>query len=173
MSGGTDDTDRTDGADDVENADGAAAGTPGGSGSPSDSGAVRCEPHDPSDETLLHTALMAAEDQLRRAMVSGDVVALGALLDDHVIYTGPDGRQVAKQQDLDAYATGAVEITAYEEQHRSVRVMGRTGITWVLTEVHGRAGSQNFGTRLRYTRTWVYDAGWRVVAAHASFAPPG
>lgn len=123
------------------------------------------------DEGSLRTALESAEDLLRRAMLAGDVGALAGLLDDHMIYTGPDGRQVSKQQDLDAYASGSVEITGYDEQHRSVRVIGRTGLTWVLTEVQGRTGSQTFGARLRYTRTWAYDAGWRVVAAHASFAP--
>ena len=124
-----------------------------------------------ADDAALRSALDRAEDLLRRAMLAGDVAALGALLDDHMIYTGPDGRQVSKQQDLDAYANGAVEITGYDEQHRSVRVIGRTGLTWILTEVQGRAGDRTFGARLRYTRTWVYDAGWRVVAAHASFAP--
>jgi hypothetical protein len=124
-----------------------------------------------TDDEALRRALDGAEDRLRHAMLAGDVAALGELLDDHIVYTGPDGRQVSKQQDLDAYASGAVEITGYDEQHRSVRVIGCTGLTWILTEVHGRAGSQPFGARLRYTRTWVYDAGWRVVAAHASFAP--
>lgn len=124
------------------------------------------------DDVELRTALAGAEDSLRLAMLTGDVTTLGALLDDHVVYTGPDGRQVSKQQDLDAYASGAVEITGYDEEHRSIRVIGRTGLTWVLTEVRGRTGNQQFGARLRYTRTWVYDAGWRVVAAHASFVPP-
>ncbi|WP_111765428.1 nuclear transport factor 2 family protein [Nakamurella deserti] len=123
-----------------------------------------------TDDEALRRALENAEDRLRHAMLDGDVVTLGELLDDHIVYTGPDGRQVSKQQDLDAYASGAVEITDYDEQHRSVRVIGRTGLTWILTEVRGRAGAQPFGARLRYTRTWVYDTGWRVVAAHASFA---
>ncbi len=128
-------------------------------------------PDGSADDALLRAALDRAEDLLRHSMLAGDVTALGSLLDDHMIYTGPDGRQVSKQQDLDAYANGAVEITGYDEQHRSVRVVGRTGLTWILTEVQGRTGNQTFGARLRYTRTWVYEAGWRVVAAHASFAP--
>jgi hypothetical protein len=123
------------------------------------------------DDTALRSALNVAEDRLQRATLDGDVTTLDLLLDDHVIYTGPDGRQVSRQQDLDAYASGAVEITAYHEEHRSVRVLGRTGLTWVLAEVRGRAGDQRFGARLRYTRTWAYADGWRVVAAHASLAP--
>lgn len=122
-------------------------------------------------DSVLRTALNDAEDRLQQATLDGDVAVLGELLDDHVVYTGPDGRQVSKQQDLDAYAHGAVEITGYAEEHRSVRVLGRTGLTWVLAEVSGRAGEQRFGARLRYTRTWAYVDGWRVVAAHASLAP--
>ncbi len=128
-------------------------------------------PAGPDDETLRRS-LAGAEDRLSQAMLAGDVATLGELLDDHVVYTGPDGRQVSKQQDLDAYSSGAVEITAYDEQHRSVRVIGHTGMTWILTEVRGRAGNQAFVARLRYTRTWVFEAGWRVVAAHASLAHP-
>ncbi len=126
---------------------------------------------DPADDEGLRAALNMAEDLLRAATLAGDVTSLDQLLDDHIIYTGPDGRQVSKQQDLDAYASGAVEITGYEEEHRTIRVIGRTGLTWVLAEVSGRAGGQRFGARLRYTRTWAHDTGWRVVAAHASFAP--
>ncbi|MEO5833158.1 MAG: nuclear transport factor 2 family protein [Nakamurella sp.] len=126
---------------------------------------------DSVDDAGLRSALNTAEDQLRRATLAGDVAVLGLLLDDHIIYTGPDGRQVSKQQDLDAYASGAVEITGYVEEHRTIRVIGRTGLTWVLAEVSGHAGGQRFGARLRYTRTWAYAAGWRVIAAHASFAP--
>lgn len=122
-------------------------------------------------EVELTSRLDDAETRLRTAVLRGDVEALGSLLDDHVIYTGPDGRQISKQQDLDSYSSGAVQITEYAEQHRAIRVIGRTGLTWVLTEVQGRAGDRPFGARLRYTRTWVYQTDWRVVAAHASFVP--
>lgn len=143
---------------------------------PERAGGPTVDPVDPAlldsvDDTALRSALHLAEDRLQGATLAGDVRSLGLLLDDHVIYTGPDGRQVSKQQDLAAYASGAVEITGYDEEHRTIRVIGRTGLTWVLAEVSGRAGEQRFGARLRYTRTWTYAAGWRVVATHASFAP--
>lgn len=119
-------------------------------------------------QTAAPAGLDAAEDSLQAAVLAGDVETLGDLLDDHIIYTGPDGRQVTKQQDLDAYSSGAVQIVRYTEQHRATRVIGATGVTWVLAEIHGRAGAQQFDARLRYTRTWAFDSGWRVVAAHAS-----
>lgn len=120
-------------------------------------------------EVDVEAALREAEQNLQAAVRSGDVEALGLLLDDRVVYTGPDGSTVTKEEDLRAHRSRAVALDLFEQQDLHVTVAGTTGITRVLAALEGTAGGQPFKARLRYTRTWIHTRGtWQVLAAHAS-----
>lgn len=114
--------------------------------------------------------LREAERELQSAMLAGDVDALDRLLDDRVIATGPDGRQFAKAQDLEAHRSGTLAVQDLTEEELSVVVAGDTGVTVVLLALSGAHQGEPFAARLRYTRTWVRhgDDRWRVLAAHVS-----
>jgi ketosteroid isomerase-like protein len=114
--------------------------------------------------------LRAAERRLQAAQLASDVAALDELLDDRLVFTGPDGALYGKQDDLRLHRTGAQVIDALREEDLAVLVAGETGITWFLGSLRGSIGGSPFEARMRYTRTWVRDAGqgWRIVAAHAS-----
>lgn len=113
--------------------------------------------------------LREAERRLQAAQLAGDVVALDRLLDDRLIFTGPDGKLYSKQDDLQAQGTRQV-ITKVSEEELNVLADGRTGITWFLGTLEGVFDGAPFAARLRYTRTWIRDDdhGWRIVAAHMS-----
>jgi ketosteroid isomerase-like protein len=114
--------------------------------------------------------LREAERELQSAMRAGDVGALGRLIDDRVIATGPDGRQFTKAQDLEAHRSGTLVIQDLTEEELSVVVAGDTGVTVVLLALTGVNEGEEFAARLRYTRTWIRHGGdrWRVLAAHVS-----
>jgi ketosteroid isomerase-like protein len=112
--------------------------------------------------------LFEAERRLQAAQRTGDVEVLDQLLDDRLIAIGPDGHRYTKQDDLQAYQSGASVIEGLVEEDLDLLVDGRTGVTFFLGTVEGTFGGSPFAARLRYTRTWVrHDAlGWRVLAAH-------
>lgn len=112
--------------------------------------------------------LLAAERRLQAAQRTGDVEALDQLLDDRLIAIGPDGHRYTKQDDLQAYRTGASVIERLVEEDLDLLVDGRTGVTFFLGTVEGTFGGSPFAARLRYTRTWVRHngLGWRLLAAH-------
>lgn len=128
-----------------------------------------------TDEVAGEAGLREAEQRLQAAVRSGDVEALRLLLDDRVVYTGPDGSTVTKDEDLAAHRSRALAVEVLDQQELHVTVVGDTGITRVLAALAGTAAGQPFAARLRYTRTWVHtDGTWRVLAAHASALPdPG
>ena len=117
------------------------------------------------DENELRTA----ERRLQAAQLASDVVALDELLDDRLVFTGPDGALYGKQDDLRVHRAGTQVIDALHEEDLTVLVAGGTGITWFLGSLRGSINGAPFEVRMRYTRTWVHDAdrGWRIVAAHA------
>jgi ketosteroid isomerase-like protein len=122
-----------------------------------------------TDQVAFVAALNEAEQRLQDAVRSGDVEALDLLLDDRVVYTGPDGSSVTKEEDLEAHRSRTLAVHVFDQQDLQVTVVGSTGITHVLAGLQGTAGGQPFAARLRYTRTWVHaDGTWRVLAAHAS-----
>jgi ketosteroid isomerase-like protein len=118
-----------------------------------------------------HTeSLRAAERRLQAAQLASDVDALTELLDDAVLFTGPDGKLYSKQDDLGAHRSGHQVLSRVEESELRVRVTGSTGVTWFLGRLEGTVGGESFAARMRYTRTWAREAdtGWRIVAAHAT-----
>ncbi len=122
-----------------------------------------------TDQTVLVAALHEAEERLQVAVRAGDVGGLDRLLDDRVVYTGPDGRSLTKGEDLEAHRSRALAVEVFEQEELHVTVVGTTGVTRVLARLVGTAAGEPFGVRFRYTRTWVHgDGGWRVLAAHAS-----
>jgi ketosteroid isomerase-like protein len=120
--------------------------------------------------THLTESLRAAERRLQASQLASDVEALADLLDDALLFTGPDGTLYTKGDDLSAHRTGQQVLSRVEESELQALVVGSTGVTWFLGTLEGTVGGQPFMARMRYTRTWVLDdqGGWRIVAAHAS-----
>jgi hypothetical protein len=114
--------------------------------------------------------LREAERRLQAAQLASDVQALDELLDERLVFTGPDGRLYSKSDDLEVHRSGRQTMTSVREERLNVLVDGRTGVSWFLGELEGSLSGSPFTARVRYTRTWIHDDqhGWRLVAAHVS-----
>ena len=110
--------------------------------------------------------LTATERRLQAAQRAGDVEALDALLHPAVVAVGPDGSVFGKQDDLEAYRSGALRVTSLVEESLEVQDDGHTGTTRTVAAVDAVQAGAAVSVRLRYTRLWLRDdAGWRVLAA--------
>ncbi|UWZ40784.1 nuclear transport factor 2 family protein [Dactylosporangium roseum] len=116
--------------------------------------------------------MRAAERRLQAAQRASDVAELDALIDERLIFTGPDGKLYGKQDDLHVHRTGRQVMTKVAEESLDVLVDGGLGVTWFLGTLEGTFAGESFAWRMRYTRTWLHDPsrGWRLIAAHASVA---
>lgn len=119
--------------------------------------------------TTSATTVEAAEQALRQAQLAGDVAALDSLIDDSLVFTGPDGLIYGKQDDLAAHRTGAIRIMRLEPSEEHVQNFGSIVVVSVRMEMRGEFKGQSFGGPVRYTRVWrATDDGWRIVAGHVS-----
>ncbi len=116
-----------------------------------------------------HDTLLSSEAALRRAQLAGDAAALDRLVDETLVFTGPDGLLYGKQDDLDAHRAGWVRITRLEPSEERVVRLGDVAVISVRMEMAGTFRGEPFAGPFRYTRVWAArDDGWRVVAGHVS-----
>lgn len=106
---------------------------------------------------------------LRKAQLAGDVAALERLVDDALVFTGPDGAIYRKADDLDAHRHGTVRITRLEPSEEHIQRFGSIAVISVRMEMAGTFQGAEFDGPFRYTRVWCErTGGWRVVAGHVS-----
>jgi hypothetical protein len=115
-------------------------------------------------------ALRAAERRLQRAQPSSDVAALDRLIDDRLVFTGPDSDPYSKQDDLHAHRSGRQSMTRVDEEDLAVLVVGGTVLTWFLGTLEGTLAGEPFspGSATRGHGFLDEDKGWRLLAAHVS-----
>ena len=115
--------------------------------------------------TEIDDAIRQAEARLREAMLTSDVAELDALIDDQLVFIGPDGGVYHKADDLALYRSGTQQITRNEALEFQVVPHGDTAIALVLTQLEGRINGQPFAGRYRYLRTWIRGTrGWQIIA---------
>lgn len=105
-----------------------------------------------------------AEEALRAAMLAGDVTALSTLIDDRLVFTGPDGTVVNKEQDISAHASGVLKLTGLDLIGRQYMVLATT-----KAKLAGTFGDMTIDGMYAYTRLWSRVSGqWRVIAGQAA-----
>lgn len=115
------------------------------------------------------STIHSAESALREAQLASDVSALDALIDENLVFTGPDGMIYGKQDDLEAHRTGAIRITKLEPSDVRVQDFGDIVVVTVRMEMRGSFNGAPFAGPFRYTRVWqLREALWRIVAGHVS-----
>ena len=78
-----------------------------------------------------------AEQTLQSAVLAGDVLTLHQLIDDDLLFTGPDGSVLSKEDDLGFHRSGEQRITALDFQNQHIRAMGAMVSVSVLAHVAG------------------------------------
>jgi ketosteroid isomerase-like protein len=116
-------------------------------------------------------ALRTADRRLQAAQLAADAEALDGLIDDRLVFTGPDGQLYSKADDLALQRSGEQRLTEVTEEDLVAIVAGDTGVTCLRARLAGRYKGEEFTADVRYTRTWIRTpSGWRLLAAHVSSA---
>jgi len=124
---------------------------------------------DQSTADLSDDALYAAEAALRQAQLSNDVESLERLLDDALVFTGPDGAIYGKADDLHAHRQRWLRLSRLEPSDERVQRFGPIAVVSVRMEMAGTFKGEPFAGPYRYTRIWcARPDGWRIVAGHVS-----
>ncbi|AOK20936.1 DUF4440 domain-containing protein [Burkholderia cepacia] len=109
------------------------------------------------------------EAALRTAMLANDVEALANLLDDDLVFTGPDGQVLSKPDDLSVHRDRLLRLDRLDLHGTAVHRIGEMILVTTKAALAGRFGATPFDGEFAYTRLWRQSgAVWRVVAGHAA-----
>ena len=117
--------------------------------------------------------IVALEGELRRAQLAADVDALDRLIDEDLLFVGPNGEPATKAEDLAAHASGIVRFREHDPEDMRIRMVGADVAvvslrTRLVVEVHSVTHRGTFA----YTRVWHRQGErWRIVGGHVSEVP--
>lgn len=123
----------------------------------------------------IDAAIVRHEAALRMAQLTADSAALDQLIDEDLLFTGPDGQLGTKAQDLAAHASGMVRFRSHEPlELRARRVTPDVVVCALLARLSVEVAATLHSGTFRYTRVWARqpDGTWRVVGGHVSAVPP-
>ena len=109
------------------------------------------------------------EARLRSAMVARDVATLSMLIDPALVFTGPDGSVLTRQQDLAAHAEGLLKLSRLDLSDTRYTVIGDMVLVTTKATLVGRFADAVIDGLYAYTRLWrATGSGWAVVAGQAA-----
>ncbi len=111
----------------------------------------------------------AAEEALKKAMLSSQVEELDQLLADELLFTNHLGIVLTKADDLQAHREGWVKIEQLELSETQVILRSSTAVVSVKTHIVGSFMGQPSDALLRFTRVWELreEGGLQVVVGHS------
>ncbi|WP_175933163.1 MULTISPECIES: nuclear transport factor 2 family protein [unclassified Burkholderia] len=117
----------------------------------------------------IRTVIEPCETALRAAMLTNDVAALDALLDDDLIFTVPTGQVISKEDDLAAHRARLLRLDTLDVLGMHACAIDEMILTTTRATLSGHFDGAAFAGTFAYTRLWRRSgASWRVVAGHAS-----
>jgi hypothetical protein len=125
-------------------------------------------------DSETYDQILKAEERLRQAMLHSEVSVLDELIAPELLFTNHAGQLVSKDDDLAAHRSGALQLKELVPSQQQIRLHPRFAVVSVLMHLLGSYESTPVDVSIRYTRVWsIYpDGSMRIVAGHASVAPP-
>jgi hypothetical protein len=113
--------------------------------------------------------IQAFEDRLASAMLAGEVAELGLLIDDALVFTGPDGNILSKSDDLAAHRNAILQLKTLDRFDTTHRPIGEFVCVRRKARLSGTFSGEAFSGTFAYTRIWRQcGEGWRIIVGHAA-----
>jgi uncharacterized protein (TIGR02246 family) len=123
----------------------------------------------PAAENAVVKEICRLEDAWAAAEVKKDGAAVGQLLAEEFLFTGPDGAVLSKAQLIQVVSTSKAERVSEVGSDYQVKVYGNTAVIHGIVTIVDKDERGTQQVRLRYTDTWVKqaDGRWLCVAAQS------
>jgi hypothetical protein len=110
--------------------------------------------------------IIKLEERIIEAFLYSDVAVLDLLLHADLVFVNHLGMLVSKQEDLAGHLSGALKIAEILTADQHISLFGDTAVVSVFKDIKGSYLSEDFQSRLRFTRVWkLFEQGWKVISA--------
>lgn len=115
---------------------------------------------------LIET-IARCEEELRAAMLAGDVEALERLLAEDMIFVDQLGVRRSREDDIAAHRSGLLELSSLDFRgDRYIRSHGDVASVVVTADVAGTYGGAAFFGTFAYLRLWEQEGDpWQIILA--------
>jgi ketosteroid isomerase-like protein len=110
------------------------------------------------------------EEELRAAMLAGDVEALERLLAEDMIFVDQLGVRRSREDDIAAHRSGLLELSSLDcRGDRHIRSHGDVASVVVTADVAGTYGGAAFFGTFAYLRLWKQEGDrWQIILAQCT-----
>jgi len=116
--------------------------------------------------------IFTLESQLATAIQQGDLETLDALLHDDLLFVIPTGHLVRKEDDLQNFRSGTLQLEEVRIADHEFRDFGETVISSLVTSLSGTFAGGEIKGDFRYTRVWKKFGGdWKVIGGSGISLP--
>ncbi len=113
--------------------------------------------------------IIQLEEELRLAMLSNDVAKLNDLIDDSLVFIGPDGSVISKDMDLAAHRAKLQTMSELIPREQAINIHENFAVVTVILTIKGRYGEIDISGDYRYLRIWSrFGATFRIVSGSVS-----
>lgn len=109
--------------------------------------------------------IIKLEEELRLAMLTGNVDKLNSLISDSLIFIAPQGEIVTKQMDLDVQKNKIQKMSELIPSEQQIMVNDNCAIVTVKMKITGTFNNIDISGNYRYIRTWQnINNYWQIVS---------
>ncbi|PAQ16079.1 DUF4440 domain-containing protein [Bacillaceae bacterium SAOS 7] len=109
------------------------------------------------------------EEQLRKAMLTGDVKTLTDLIDDNLIFVNHFGQILTKEADIEAHRSGLLNFTDIKIVDQKVILLENSAVTVTRAALKGTIGTEPIEDEMCYSRVWkMTEDKLTIVSGHCS-----
>ena len=121
------------------------------------------------ENTNLHTSLVDAHHARMRALLDGDVDALGRVVGEDLTFVSSFGKIQTRPEVFEAFKRGTLRIERMETFDITTRIYGDIGILLYAADTKMIDGDVTVEGKTRSTTVYAMrDGGWQLVAQHQS-----
>lgn len=113
----------------------------------------------------INSEIMGVEEELRLAMLNNDVTKLDGLINDSLVFVGPDGSIASKQMDLESHRNKIQKMSELNPSEYNIQEQENSAIVTLKMEIKGTYGDWDISGFYRYLRIWQnINNKWQIVA---------
>ena len=116
----------------------------------------------------VEQAIRQVDHERIQAQIGADAVALNRIYADDFIGIGPSGTVRTKPQVISDFTSGDLKFQSITTDDVRVRVYGNTAVETGRSTMIGQDKGKAVPRDNRFTRVWIKQGSWRLVANHYS-----